>query len=134
MCPPSQAPILPSLKPSPKKSVDFARSDCPVACTLDVLGDRWTLLVVRDLLLGKRRYGDFLASPEGIQTNILAERLKRLEAAGLVERKSYQDNPPRHEYLPTTKTRELAPVLVAMAMWANRHMPGTMTGWTQHLR
>src|SRR5260370_35071339 len=60
------------------------RSLCPVACSLDVLGDRWTLLVIRDLLHGKTRYGDFLASGEGIPTNILADRLKRLEEAGAV--------------------------------------------------
>src|SRR5438105_4349626 len=55
------------------------RSPCPVACTLDIIGDRWTLLLIRDLLAGKKRYGEFLASPERIPTNILAERLKRLE-------------------------------------------------------
>src|SRR5256885_15547057 len=58
------------------------RSPCPVACSLDLLGDRWTLLVVRDLFWGKTKYGEFLASPEGIPTNILADRLQRLEVAG----------------------------------------------------
>ena len=58
------------------------RSQCPVACSLDLIGDRWTLLVVRDLFPGKSRFGDFASSPEGIPSNILAERLKRLEAAG----------------------------------------------------
>ncbi len=61
------------------------RSRCPVACTLDVLGDRWSLLVVRDVMRGKRRYADFLESPEGIPTNILADRLKRLVAKGVID-------------------------------------------------
>ena len=60
------------------------RSRCPVACTLDVLGDRWSLLVVRDLVRGKRRYAEFLESPEGIPTNILADRLKRLASSGII--------------------------------------------------
>ncbi len=60
------------------------RSACPMACTLDIVGDRWTLLVIRDLLTGKKRYSDFLASPEKIPTNILADRLRRLEREGLV--------------------------------------------------
>src|SRR5271168_4961621 len=74
------------------------RSPCPVACSLDLFGDRWTLLVIRDLFWGKTRFGEFEASPEGIPTNILAERLQRLEAAGLVGRKAYQSNPPRYAY------------------------------------
>ena len=64
-------------------TVPARRSLCPVACSLDILGDRWTLLVIRDLFAGKSRFGEFLASPEHIPTNILAERLKRLERAGL---------------------------------------------------
>src|SRR5262249_7902411 len=91
------------------------RSDCPVACTLDLLGDRWTLLVVRDLLRGKSRYGDFLASREGIPTNILAERLKRLQEAGVVDAAPYSEHPPRFEYRLTPKGLELAPVVRAMA-------------------
>ncbi|MCC2627743.1 MAG: transcriptional regulator, HxlR family [Thermomicrobiales bacterium] len=74
------------------------RSLCPVACALDVVGDRWTLLVIRDLLGGKRRYGDFLASAEKIPTNILADRLKRLEREGLIARAPYSTRPPRDEY------------------------------------
>ncbi|HLP01863.1 MAG TPA: helix-turn-helix domain-containing protein [Opitutaceae bacterium] len=113
----------------PKRPAGPARSDCPLACTLDLLGDKWTLLIVRDLLLGRRRYGDFLASPEGIPTNILAERLKRLEQAGLLEKTAYQDNPVRHEYAPTPACRDLKPVLFAAAEWGNKHIPGTRTDW-----
>jgi DNA-binding HxlR family transcriptional regulator len=100
------------------------RSRCPVSCTLDLLGDRWTLLVVRDIVRGKRRYGDFLDSPEGIPTNILAERLKRLVAAGVIESKRYSDHPPRMEYVLTQKGEDLRPVLRAMVEWGVRHAGG----------
>ena len=97
------------------------RSLCPVACTLDILGDRWTMVIVRDLVRGARRYGDFLASPEKITTNILADRLKRLESEGIVERERYQDNPPRFEYRLTQKGRDLGPLIKAMVAWATAY-------------
>ena len=78
---------------SPERPRRAPRSGCPVACTLDVVGDRWSLLIVRDLLAGKSRYGDFLASAEGIPTNILAERLRRLEREGLIEGVPYSERP-----------------------------------------
>ncbi len=101
------------------------RSSCPISGALDIVGDKWTLLVVRDLFLNKHRYGDFLASPEAIPTNILADRLKRLEAAGIVKRELYQDNPPRAEYFLSRRGADLAPVLRAMAKWGIQHLPGT---------
>jgi DNA-binding HxlR family transcriptional regulator len=101
------------------------RSTCPVAGTLDLVGDRWTLLVVRDLLFGKTRYGDFLASAEGIPTNILAERLKRLQEAGLVEGRPYSDHPRRLAYQLTAKGRELAEIVDALAAWGVANVPGT---------
>ena len=101
------------------------RSLCPVACSLDVIGDRWTLLVIRDLFAGKHRYGEFLSSPEGIPTNILAERLKRLESAGLVASAPYSEHPPRYEYDLTERGRGLLPVLDAMANWGLEQFPGT---------
>lgn len=100
------------------------RSSCPVAGLLDILGDKWTLIVVRDLFMNKHRYGEFLASAEAIPTNILAERLKRLEAAGIVKRELYQDNPPRAEYFLTTRGADLAPVLRAMRQWGMQYLPG----------
>ena len=104
------------------------RSTCPIANVLDIVGDKWTLLVVRDLLiLGKRRYGEFQSSPEAIPTNILADRLKRLEAAGLIKKELYQDNPPRAEYFLTRKGADLGPVLKAMGQWGQRHIPGVVT-------
>jgi DNA-binding HxlR family transcriptional regulator len=103
------------------------RSTCPIANVLDIVGDKWTLLVVRDLLiLGKRRYGEFQNSPEAIPTNILADRLKRLEAAGLITKELYQDNPPRAEYFLTRKGADLGPVLQAMGQWGVRHIPGVV--------
>jgi len=101
------------------------RSRCPIAGALDVLGDAWTLLVLRDLLFyDKRRFADFLASPEGISTNILTERLKRLERCGLVERRRYQERPPRDEYVVTARGHDLVPVLRELIKWGKQHVPG----------
>ena len=100
------------------------RSFCPVACTLDVLGDRWSLLVVRDLMRGKKRYAEFLESPEGIPTNILADRLKRLTAKGAIRSRRYSAHPPRVEYELTQKGEDLRPILRAMVEWGIRHAGG----------
>ena len=108
-----------------KTALEGYRSFCPIASTLDIMGDKWTLLVIRDLFLGKHRYGEFQASPESIPTNILAERLKRLEAAGLVVKEYYQDNPPRADYYLTRCGADLAPVLSAMRVWGSKHIDGT---------
>ena len=103
-----------------------ARSKCPIANALDVLGDRWTLLVVRDLLfLKKLRYSELAHSGESIPTNILADRLRRLEEAGIVEKRAYQLRPPRYEYHLTSRGADLLPILREMVIWANRHIPGT---------
>ena len=101
------------------------RSTCPVACSLDLLGDRWTLLVIRDLMRGKHRFSEFVTSPERIPTNILAERLKRLEAAGLVEATAYTQHPPRFDYHLTERGWSLEPVMDAMARWGLAHIPNT---------
>jgi|ERR1700730_10923314 DNA-binding HxlR family transcriptional regulator len=101
------------------------RSGCPIATTLDLLGDRWTLVIVRDMVMGKKRFGDFLKSPERIPTNILTDRLARLAEFGLLEKRSYQDNPVRFEYRLTQKGADLLPALQAVCLWANRHLPDT---------
>lgn len=101
------------------------RSICPVACTLDLIGDRWTLLVVRDLLAGKIRYRDLLASPEGIATNILAERLKRLQALGFVAARASDERAGSVEYHLTGRGRTLQPVLAALRDWGLEHVPGS---------
>jgi DNA-binding HxlR family transcriptional regulator len=102
------------------------RSRCPVSCTLDVLGDRWSLLVVRDLLRGKHRFGEMTASAEGIPTNILAERLRRLKAKGIVRARRYSGAPPRMEYFLTAKGEDLRPILRAMVDWGVRHAGGSI--------
>jgi DNA-binding HxlR family transcriptional regulator len=101
------------------------RSWCPVSCSLDVLGDRWTLLVIRDLLRGKTRYGDFLASAEGIPTNILADRLKRLEEAGVVATTPYSRHSRRKDYHLTEAGEALRPVVAALRDWGLAQFPGT---------
>mgnify|MGYP001812081433 CR=1 FL=1 len=114
-------------KKSAEKKGECQRSKCPVSCTLDLLGDKWTLLLVRDLLLGKGTYTEFQKSPEGIPTNILASRLKRLQAEGILAREPYQQNPVRYRYTLTGKGRDLAPILLAMVDWGNRHVEGTVS-------
>lgn len=101
------------------------RSPCPVACSLDIFGDRWTLLVVRDLILGKSRFKDFLASPEGIPTNLLTDRLKRLLEYRVVKQVS-DSNGSRHlAYQLTDKGAALLPVVKAMRDWGLTWEKGT---------
>ena len=101
------------------------RSGCPIASTLDLVGDKWSLVIVRDMVTGKKRFGEFMASPEGIKTNILTNRLRRMEATGLVERRAYQLKPQRFEYILTERGRALLPVLQEMCLWANQHIRDT---------
>ena len=101
------------------------RSSCPAACALDIAGDKWTLLVVRDLLRGRHTYKELLAADEGIPTNILADRLKKMEEAGLISAKPYQDKPVRWRYELTPKGRELGEVLGSLARWGKKHVRGT---------
>jgi DNA-binding HxlR family transcriptional regulator len=110
-----------------KKAKSFPRSVCPIANTLDLVGDKWSLLVVRDLLHGKKTYGELLGSPEGIPTNILADRLRRLEDAGLLASAPYQERPVRYAYTLTQKGAELGGILLALVQWGKRHIPGTRT-------
>lgn len=98
------------------------RSRCPIANSLALLGDKWTLLIVRDLLLGKRRYKEFQESAEKIPSNILASRLKKLEQAKLVNKVQYQEHPPRYEYKPLTRCAELAPLLQEFVRWGGNHI------------
>ena len=93
------------------------RSPCPVACLLDIVGDRWTLLIVRDLMLGRSRFKDFAESPEGIPTNILSDRLERLLQHEIVEQIPADDGTKRFAYRLTKKGEALRPVLVTMRDW-----------------
>ena len=114
------------MKPKTKMH-DFPRSPCAVACTLDLVGDKWSLLVVRDLLRGNATYSELQKSPESIPTNILADRLKRLEEAGLIAKSAYQEHPVRYAYKLTEKGKELGDVLHAFVRWGKKHIPGTRT-------
>ncbi|MGC1677293.1 MAG: helix-turn-helix domain-containing protein [Candidatus Binataceae bacterium] len=105
----------------------FLRSPCAVACTLDLVGDKWSLLVVRDLLRGNVTYGELQSSPEGIPTNILADRLKRLEEARLIAKSAYQNRPVRYAYRLTENGKALNDVLLALVRWGKKHIPGTRT-------
>jgi DNA-binding HxlR family transcriptional regulator len=104
----------------------LARSACAIASSLDILGDKWSLLVVRDLLHGKRTYGELARSPEHIPTNILADRLERLKSAGIVTRAPYQQRPVRYAYTLTSKGSALGEVLLALVRWGKQHIPGTV--------
>jgi DNA-binding HxlR family transcriptional regulator len=105
----------------------FTRSACAIANSLDILGDKWSLLVVRDLLHGKHTYGELVASPEHIPTNILADRLKRLESTGIITSTAYQQRPVRYSYTLTAKGKALGDVLLAFVHWGKQHIPGTVT-------
>jgi DNA-binding HxlR family transcriptional regulator len=111
-----QAVILASMA----KTYDL--KDCPVARTLDLIGERWTILMLRDLLLqGPRRFQDFQESLSGVAPNTLSARLKTLEARGLVASRLYSEHPPRLEYYLTEKGKSLGPVLKALREWGQRH-------------
>ena len=102
------------------------RSQCPISAILDRLGDKWTLLIIRDMMFfEKKRFGDFTDSAESIPSNILPNRLKAMQETGLIEARPYQDNPPRYEYYLTTAGQALRPVLFEMIMWGATHVPGT---------
>jgi DNA-binding HxlR family transcriptional regulator len=102
------------------------RSNCPIACALDLVGDRWTLVVLRDLIMARKRYfQELLDGKEGIATNILASRLKLLEAAGLVTRSADPAQARRVIYAPTGKALDLLPVLVELMCWSMKYISGS---------
>jgi DNA-binding HxlR family transcriptional regulator len=98
----------------------FQDMSCSVAQCLEVIGEWWTMLIVRDAFLGVRRFDDFQARL-GISRNVLSQRLATLVSAGVLEKRQYQEAPPRHEYVLTDKGRDLWPVLNAMRQWGDRH-------------
>lgn len=98
------------------------RSGCPISIALELLGDAWSLLIVRDLMFkGRRTFNEFLAGGEGIATNILAERLRRLEGAGIVDKRPDPEDRRRMLYALTRKGLDLAPVLVELVVWSAAH-------------
>lgn len=104
------------------------RSPCPIACTLDLIGDKWTLLVLRDILFfQKTKFDEFLDSPEKISTNILTDRLHKLEGAGLVEKAPYSNHRLRMAYTATEKGKSLAPILKQLVEWGKQNLEETQT-------
>lgn len=108
-----------------KKSTSTRRSSCPVACTLDIVGDKWTLLVVRDLALGKRHFEEFLESPEGIASNILTARLRMLQSLGYVAKRTDSDDRRKSIYEFTEQGESLRRLMRYLALWGLKHLPET---------
>ena len=109
-----------------KRRLPPRRSNCPIACALDLIGDRWTLIVLRDLIMvRKRHFRELLECNEGIATNILASRLKLLEAAGLATRRVDHAHARRVVYRPTEKALDMLPVLVELIRWSLKYSPGS---------
>jgi DNA-binding HxlR family transcriptional regulator len=109
-----------------KRKLPPRRSNCPIACALDLIGDRWTLIVLRDLIMARKRYfQELLDSNEGIATNILASRLKVLEATGLVTRHMDPAQARRVIYAPTEKAVDLLPVLIELVRWSMKYNSGS---------
>ena len=109
----------------------YRRSPCPVSCALDIFGDRWTLLVIRDLHLGKTRFKDFLTSPEGIPTNILTDRLKRLLEHKVIIQVTDAGGSRHLAYQLTKKGEALMPIVKAMKEWGLSWEKGTKAALTQ---
>jgi DNA-binding HxlR family transcriptional regulator len=97
------------------------QQDCPIARTLDIVGDRWTLLIVRDLFLGRRRFNEFLDSSPGMPPKVLSDRLKKLQEHGFIERQIYSEHPLRAEYHLTDTGQSFKPVLYAIGEWGFEH-------------
>jgi DNA-binding HxlR family transcriptional regulator len=107
---------------NPPDGTKRAHEHCPVARTLDIIGDRWTILILRDLLThDARRFQDFETSLRGISPNTLSGRLKNLEEHDILTRRLYEEHPPRAEYLLTPKGRELGPAMRALQVWGQKH-------------
>jgi DNA-binding HxlR family transcriptional regulator len=98
------------------------RARCAIAGTLQIVGDQWTLVIIRDLLRGHSRFAELAAAPEGITRSVLSERLKLLESEGIVRRSYYSEHPPRAEYQLTRKGLALGPALGALARWGTRYL------------
>jgi DNA-binding HxlR family transcriptional regulator len=108
------------------KREDRRRSDCPISYALDIFGDKWSLLIIRDMLFKqRRRFGQFADAEEKISTNILADRLARLEAEDLVTKKPDPENGRQFVYALTPKAVDLSPMLIEMILWSAKYDPRT---------
>ena len=106
-----------------QKNEHAHRSSCPLACSLDIIGDHWTVLVIRDLMfLGRHEYKDMLNAEEGISSNILTDRLRRLEDAGLISSLPHPESGRRKLYYLLPKGKDLIYVLTPLARWADKHL------------
>lgn len=104
-----------------KRQLEF-RSACPISTALDIFGDKWSLLIIRDLMFNeKKTYGEFLTSEEGIATNILADRLGMLESTGIISRHRHPDSKAKLLYKLTAKGIDLVPVLIEIITWSEKH-------------
>jgi DNA-binding HxlR family transcriptional regulator len=112
-----------------KNSLD---ASCPVARTLDIVGARWTLLIIRDLLPGTMRFQDLQERLPGMAPNVLSDRLKTLESHGLIRREFYSDHPPRAAYTLTNRGHELGVIVLALGRWGTRHIGGRLNRGLQH--
>lgn len=102
-----------------------SRSDCPIACALDLVGDHWTLVIIRDLLfMGRHEFREFLAGEEGISTNILSQRLRKLQDNGLVAWVPHPQDRKRKLYYLTASGKDMIHVLIALSHWSAKHLPG----------
>src|SRR5271155_5011930 len=101
---------------------DYRGQTCRIAAALEVVGERWSLLIVREVLLGAKRFEE-MQQDLGIARNVLQSRLTRLVEEGVLERSFYRDHPPRHEYLLTEKGLDLWPTIVALMQWGDGHAP-----------
>ncbi|MFJ9346834.1 winged helix-turn-helix transcriptional regulator [Streptomyces sp. NPDC101237] len=110
---------------------DYATQECSIARALEVVGERWTLLVIRDALYGVRRYNDFLVHL-GIPRAVLSARLKALIEQGILEKRRYQEAPPRDEYVITERGTELWPAMRALAVWGRDHLTDTRLRYFRH--
>jgi DNA-binding HxlR family transcriptional regulator len=99
---------------------DYSDQNCSIARTLELIGERWTILIIREAFLGTRRFDDFQRQL-GIARNVLQARLERLVEAGMFKRVQYQERPPRYEYRLTSKGADIWPVVVALLKWGDRH-------------
>lgn len=110
-----------------KKDINTHRSDCPLASSLDFFGDKWSLLIVRDLVYnGQCTFKDFQQSWENMPTNTLADRLKRLESLEIIRKEPYQQKPVRYQYLLADKGMDLLPAIKEIVLWGQKHIDHTV--------
>ena len=109
------------------RTADYTRERCAIAATMEIVGDPWTLLILRDAFRGVKRFEQFQEGL-GVARNVLAARLKSLVAHGVMRTRPYSERPPRHEYVLTAKGRDLSPVLLTLSEWGDQHVYGAGQG------